>query len=60
MLLAEGEAAFQEVPHVHLHVLPRFRGDSFRIEAEWRKVSRDDLDEVARQLREHLGRTNEP
>ncbi|MBN1247044.1 MAG: HIT family protein, partial [Anaerolineae bacterium] len=28
--LADGEAAFQDVFHVHLHVIPRFRGDGFR------------------------------
>lgn len=29
LLLADGEAAGQEVLHVHLHVLPRFTGDGF-------------------------------
>jgi len=29
LLLADGEAAGQEVFHVHLHVLPRFSGDGF-------------------------------
>ena len=29
LLLADGEAAGQEVCHVHLHVLPRFLGDGF-------------------------------
>jgi histidine triad (HIT) family protein len=29
--LADGEAAGQEVLHVHLHVIPRFRGDGFGI-----------------------------
>ena len=29
--LADGEAAGQEVLHVHLHVLPRFAGDGFGI-----------------------------
>ncbi len=29
LFLADGEAAMQEVFHVHLHVLPRFRGDGF-------------------------------
>ncbi len=29
--LADGEAAFQEILHVHLHVIPRFRGDNFRV-----------------------------
>ncbi|MDJ0688568.1 MAG: HIT family protein [Xenococcaceae cyanobacterium MO_188.B32] len=30
MFLADGQAAKQDVFHVHLHVFPRFRGDSFR------------------------------
>jgi histidine triad (HIT) family protein len=29
LFLADGEAAFQEVFHVHLHVIPRFGGDGF-------------------------------
>ena len=31
--LADGKAAFQEVPHVHIHVIPRYSGDGLRIEA---------------------------
>jgi histidine triad (HIT) family protein len=31
LLLSDGEAAFQEVFHVHLHVIPRFKGDRFGI-----------------------------
>jgi diadenosine tetraphosphate (Ap4A) HIT family hydrolase len=34
LFLADGEAAFQEVFHVHLHVFPRFRGDPFRLDAD--------------------------
>ena len=30
MFLADGQAAKQDVFHVHLHVFPRFRGDAFR------------------------------
>ena len=29
LFLADGEAAGQEVFHVHLHIIPRFRGDGF-------------------------------
>ena len=29
LFLADGEAAFQEVFHVHLHVIPRYTGDGF-------------------------------
>ena len=28
--LSDGESAGQEIPHVHLHVIPRFPGDGFR------------------------------
>ncbi len=35
LLLADGEAAGQDVFHAHLHVVPRYSGDSFRIEYDW-------------------------
>ena len=54
LFLADGEAAFQEVFHVHLHVLPRTAGDGFRIEAAWRHPSRSELDLAAEKVREGL------
>ncbi|MUL41158.1 HIT family protein [Streptomonospora sp. PA3] len=51
MFLADGAAAFQEVFHVHLHVFPRFRGDGFRIGADWRIRERAELDESAAAVR---------
>ena len=30
--LADGKAAFQEVPHIHIHVIPRFEGDGLRLQ----------------------------
>jgi histidine triad (HIT) family protein len=52
LFLADGEAAFQEVFHVHMHIIPRFRGDSFKIKADWsRQPSRADLDDVAGKIR---------
>ena len=52
LFLADGEAAGQEVFHVHLHVIPRFAGDSFRIDADWPVApSRADLDAIAVQIR---------
>jgi histidine triad (HIT) family protein len=54
MLLADGEAAFQEVFHVHLHVFPRTPGDGFRIEADWRQRDRAELDAAAEQVRRGL------
>ncbi|WP_329595222.1 HIT domain-containing protein [Streptomyces sp. NBC_01005] len=51
MLLADGEAAFQEVFHVHLHVIPRFTGDPFRIGSDWRVHEREQLDEASAAVR---------
>jgi len=54
LFLADGEAAFQEVPHMHLHVFPRYAGDSFRINAEWRVRDRAELDAAAERVRAGL------
>jgi diadenosine tetraphosphate (Ap4A) HIT family hydrolase len=51
LFLADGEAAFQEVFHVHLHVIPRNPGDGFRIRAKWRRPPRAELDSVAGRVR---------
>jgi len=51
MFLADGEAAFQEVFHVHLHVFPRTPGDGFRIEAAWCQRDRGELDVTAEKVR---------
>jgi histidine triad (HIT) family protein len=57
LFLADGEAAFQEVFHTHLHVIPRFVGDTFRIDADWSITpSRAEFDEIAAQVR--LGQGN--
>ena len=52
--LADGEAAMQEVFHVHLHVFPRHRGDGFGLKFDSQysqKPSRKELDAVAEQIR---------
>ena len=52
LFLADGEAAFQEVFHTHFHVIPRFAGDTFRVDADWSITpSRTELDEIAAQVR---------
>jgi len=54
LFLADGVAAGQEVFHVHLHVLPRFAGDGFRIDAAWQFPPRSTLDEHATAIRARL------
>lgn len=52
LFLADGEAAFQEVFHVHLHVLPRTPGDGLRVNAAWHHPGRAELDLAAGKVRE--------
>jgi histidine triad (HIT) family protein len=50
-----GAAAGQEVPHIHLHVIPRFIGDGHHW--NWNPTTYDDFDEVAElaeKMRNHL------
>jgi histidine triad (HIT) family protein len=55
LFLADGEAAGQEVFHVHLHVFPRFKGDAFKIDSDWGVYPpREELDEVAGRIRQTI------
>lgn len=47
LFLADGEAAFKELFHVHLHVFPRTRCDGFRIDGDWRERPLAELDDAA-------------
>jgi histidine triad (HIT) family protein len=59
LFLADGEAALQEIFHIHLHVLPRYRGDAFRLDSGQSTVAaaRDELDQVAAKIRLKLATT---
>ncbi|MFB9432770.1 HIT family protein [Streptoalloteichus tenebrarius] len=54
LFLADGAAAGQEIPHVHLHVFPRHAGDGFRLSADLRVRPRDELDGIASAVRAAL------
>ena len=51
--LADGEVAGQEVFHVHLHVIPRFSGDGFRLHFGTSSAPpvKADLDATAERIR---------
>jgi histidine triad (HIT) family protein len=54
LFLADGEAAGQEVFHVHLHVFPRYRGDGFGLKFNPRyflPTSRQEMEETADKIR---------
>lgn len=68
-LVNDGPAAAQTVPHVHLHVVPRVRGDLWRLGARLVQqpvrralgaVPREILDRQAEALRAGLPRPNAP
>jgi len=53
--LADGAAAGQDVPHTHLHVVPRRSGDGLGWRAAGPLQDRGTLDAIASQLRTTLG-----
>ena len=55
--LADGETAGQEVPHVHLHVIPRFLGDGFGFKFPdnySNKPPREELEHLAKEIKKEL------
>jgi diadenosine tetraphosphate (Ap4A) HIT family hydrolase len=60
LFLADGEAAGQEVFHVHLHVVPRHEGDGFglRVPPDYAVRPRAELDDAAEAIRRAWGRAS--
>ncbi len=58
LFLADGKVALQEVPHFHLHVIPRFNGDGFGLQFSPRYAelpTRDELDKNAFHIQQAFG-----
>lgn len=57
LFLADGPAAGQEIFHVHLHVIPRYRADGFGLRfnpSYFKRPPRSELDLIAGQIRSNL------
>ena len=54
VLLADGATAGQEVFHTHLHVIPRFENDGFKLRFQPDKCNRDELDDLAKTISDKI------
>ena len=57
LFLADGKAAMQEVPHFHLHIIPRFEEDGFEFRFSPRYLelpTRDELEKNAHHIQQAL------
>jgi histidine triad (HIT) family protein len=57
IFLSDGEVAGQEVPHSHLHIAPRFKGDAHRMgfsHFDGSLSERTKLDEAAKEISKNL------
>lgn len=52
LFLADGEAAGQEIFHVHFLVIPRLKDDSMNIKGEWTSQERQELDRIAAKIQQ--------
>lgn len=48
---SNGQAAGQDIFHLHVMVVPRLKNDSLKITANWQKPGRKELEEIATKLR---------
>jgi histidine triad (HIT) family protein len=51
LVQSSGEAAQQEVPHFHLHIVPRYKGDGLNIWFHKERKKEIDLDKVFERLK---------
>lgn len=55
ILQNNGRSAWQDVFHVHFHVIPRFAGDGFKIKYQAGRPDRETLDGLAAAIKQQTG-----
>jgi len=50
----QGSVAGQVVPHLHMHVVPRYAEDEIRVELQQARAEEEELQQVAEKLRKGL------
>jgi len=61
LFLSDGEIAGQDVPHVHLHIVPRFAQDQLKVSFGRAPLqpTRSDLDQTAQKIVQRMRRPTE-
>jgi histidine triad (HIT) family protein len=57
LFMADGKEAMQEVPHFHIHIIPRFEGDGFEFNFSttyFELPTRDELNQNAEHIKQAL------
>lgn len=49
-----GKAANQEIPHFHIHIIPRYEGQKMPSFNDTLEADKDELSQTATKIREHL------
>lgn len=55
LMINQGKAAGQVVPHLHWHIIPRNTGDSVKINTHRLKLSEKEFRETRDKIKENLG-----
>lgn len=51
ILQNNGRSAWQEINHVHFHIIPRFAGDNFKIKYQAKRPTREALNELSDKIK---------
>jgi histidine triad (HIT) family protein len=54
IVMNNGKVAGQIVPHAHIHIIPRFKGDGLRLSWSHKKYSNKEIDEFKGKIRKFI------